>query len=88
MQGLKAGFEGAQGKENESQARIKKFMTMMDSMTEKELDSPNPKIFDEQSRLLRIARGSGCHPLYVKELVGACPWFVWWTQLSRLCVCM
>jgi Signal peptide binding domain len=48
-------------------------MTMMDSMTDKELDSPNPKIFDEQSRLLRIARGSGQHPIWVKELVGALP---------------
>ena len=31
-----------QGKEKESAARIKKFMTMMDSMTNKELDSPTP----------------------------------------------
>eukprot|EP00884_Botryococcus_braunii_P010969 jgi/Botrbrau1/19874/Bobra.0663s0002.1 len=62
------------GKENESQARIKKFMTMMDSMTEKELDSPNPKIFDEQSRLLRIARGRGSiHFLSKNSLVRTSP---------------
>ncbi|KAF3795349.1 Signal recognition particle protein 2 [Nymphaea thermarum] len=46
------------GREKESQARIKRFMTMMDSMTNEELDSTNPKLMNE-SRMLRIARGSG-----------------------------
>ncbi|ERN18995.1 hypothetical protein AMTRI_Chr10g233550 [Amborella trichopoda] len=46
------------GREKESQARIKRFMTMMDSMTNEELDSSNPKLFNE-SRIMRIARGSG-----------------------------
>jgi signal recognition particle GTPase len=45
-------------------------MTMMDSMTAKELDNPNPKIFEEHSRLMRIAKGSGQHPFFVRELVG------------------
>ena len=65
----------AQGKENESGARIKRFMCMMDSMTTKELDSPNPKIWAETSRIMRIARGCGRHPLEVQELIGVpvCP---------------
>ncbi|KAL8151253.1 hypothetical protein V2J09_021061 [Rumex salicifolius] len=46
------------GQEKESQAKIKRYMTMMDSMTNEELDSSNPKMFNE-SRLMRIARGSG-----------------------------
>jgi signal recognition particle subunit SRP54 len=64
---------GRQGKENESGARIKRFMCMMDSMTTKELDSPNPKIWAETSRIMRIARGCGRHPIEVQELIGAAP---------------
>ena len=59
-----------QGKEKESAARIKKFMTMMDSMTNKELDSPDPKLWQQESRIMRIARGAGVHPNYVGELIG------------------
>ncbi|CAD5334428.1 unnamed protein product [Arabidopsis thaliana] len=47
-----------EGHEKESQAKIKRYMTMMDSMTNEELDSSNPKVFNE-SRIMRIARGSG-----------------------------
>ncbi len=64
----------AQGKEKESAARIKRFMTIMDSMTDKELDSPNPKIFQEPSRIIRLSRGSGSHPFAVQELMGAAAW--------------
>ncbi|KAF8663861.1 hypothetical protein HU200_055196 [Digitaria exilis] len=46
------------GHEKESQAKIKRYMTMMDSMTDAELDSTNPKLMTE-SRIIRIARGSG-----------------------------
>lgn len=46
------------GKEKESQVRIRRFMTMMDSMTNKELDSLDPKFMTE-SRMVRVARGSG-----------------------------
>lgn len=58
-----------QGKEKESAARIKRFMTIMDSMTHKELDSNNPKLLTEAPRVLRIARGSGRHPMEVQELL-------------------
>ncbi|KAF8719316.1 hypothetical protein HU200_024015 [Digitaria exilis] len=53
------------GKEKEGQAKIKRYMTIMDSMTEKELDNTNPKLMNE-SRITRIARGSG---RLVKEVV-------------------
>lgn len=38
------------GSEKESQAKLKRFMTIMDSMTAKELDSSSTKIFSEPSR--------------------------------------
>eukprot|EP00898_Chlorokybus_atmophyticus_P004004 jgi/Chlat1/4604/Chrsp290S04347 len=57
------------GREKESQAKIKRSMTMMDSMTDKELDSVNPKIFTEVSRIQRIARGSGHGMQDVLEMV-------------------
>ncbi|KAL5229733.1 hypothetical protein ABZP36_028509 [Zizania latifolia] len=46
------------GSDKESQAKIKRYMTIMDSMTDAELDSTNPKLMSE-SRIIRIARGSG-----------------------------
>eukprot|EP00250_Pteridium_aquilinum_P014339 c21925_g1_i1 orf=1537-3030(+) len=57
------------GREKESQARIKKFMTMMDSMTNEELDSTNPKMFSEASRINRVARGSGRTVKEVNEML-------------------
>ncbi|XP_048568211.1 signal recognition particle 54 kDa protein 2-like isoform X1 [Triticum urartu] len=47
-----------QGHEKQGEAKIKRYMTMMDSMTDAELDSENPKLMKE-SRIIRIARGSG-----------------------------
>jgi signal recognition particle subunit SRP54 len=46
--------------------KIKSYMTIMDSMTDEELD--NPKILN-QSRMLRIARGSGKSLREVNELI-------------------
>lgn len=57
------------GREKESTARLKKFMTIMDSMTDKELDSTNPKLFQDVRRIMRVARGAGRHPLEVQELL-------------------
>ncbi|KAF3610314.1 hypothetical protein DY000_02045397 [Brassica cretica] len=45
--------------EGESEAKIKRYMTMMDSMTNEELDSSNPSKAFNESRIMRIARGSG-----------------------------
>ncbi|MFS7923348.1 putative signal-recognition-particle GTPase [Helianthus anomalus] len=46
-------------------------MTMMDSMTDEELDSTNPKLMNE-SRMTRIARGSGRQVREVVEMFEEC----------------
>ncbi|KAA8494173.1 Signal recognition particle 54 kDa protein [Porphyridium purpureum] len=55
------------GKEEEGGARVAKFCSIMDSMTDDELD--NAKVTFSPSRILRVARGSGCHPRLVEELL-------------------
>lgn len=57
------------GKEKEGQARIKKFMCIMDSMTDEELDSVNPKLWNAGSRRYRVSRGAGRHVREVEELL-------------------
>ena len=57
-----------EGREKESQAKIKRYMTMMDSMTNEELDSSNPKLMNE-SRMMRIARGAGRQIREVMEML-------------------
>ena len=49
------------GREKEGTARIKRFLCMMDSMTEEELDSTEDKPFND-TRIVRIAKGSGTRP--------------------------
>jgi signal recognition particle subunit SRP54 len=56
--------------EKESEAKKKKFMTMMDSMTGEELDSTNPKLMTD-SRVYRIAGGSGRSLREVHEMLEA-----------------
>ena len=57
------------GAEHESQARFKKFMTIMDSMTDEELDTENVNKLFTDTRVYRIAQGSGSHPHHVWELL-------------------
>lgn len=59
------------GSEQESMARIKKLMTMMDSMCDGELDHrEGAKLFSkENSRVIRVARGSGVTEREVKDLI-------------------
>ena len=61
------------GGDEQSTARLRKFMVMMDSMNNAELDGKvdmhqldDPKI---ESRIRRIAAGSGTHPNEVKMLL-------------------
>jgi signal recognition particle subunit SRP54 len=54
------------GKEKEATARIKRFLYMMDSMNNAELDSLKPL---NQSRIRRIARGSGTSIAEVNQLI-------------------
>ena len=61
----------AQDNEKQSSQRVKMFQCIMDSMTDKELDSTNPKLMEAPSRIQRIARGSGRHPQEVVMLLGA-----------------
>jgi signal recognition particle subunit SRP54 len=67
------GFSNMMGKntEEESVKRIKRFMTIMDSMTAQELDSDN-KIFNTQpSRITRIAMGAGVSVRAVHEVMSS-----------------
>lgn len=58
------------GYEKQGVQRIKRFMTIMDSMTDDELDcKKNALLEKEPMRILRVARGSGTHPYYVDELL-------------------
>ena len=60
-------FPGMSGLDfHESGVRIKKWMTMMDSMNDAELDETKMLV---SSRILRISRGSGHHPHEVMELL-------------------
>jgi signal recognition particle subunit SRP54 len=61
-------FGGGDNRDAESALRMKRFMTMMDSMTAAELDSANVKILADVPRILRIARGAGRPPGDVVEL--------------------
>ncbi len=59
------------GGEQESMARLKKLMTIMDSMNDAELDNQDgAKLFSKQpTRMARVARGSGVTEREVKELI-------------------
>jgi len=61
-----------QQQEQLSKQRIKRFMTIMDSMTQQELDGDD-KLFTQTksgpSRVHRIARGCGCSVRHVNELL-------------------
>jgi len=61
----------SKGNEQESVSRVKKMMTIMDSMADNELDHPKASdLFSkENSRLARVARGSGTSVSEVKELL-------------------
>jgi len=59
------------GNEQESMARLKKLMTIMDSMNDYELDSQEgAKLFQkQQGRMNRVARGAGVSTREVQELI-------------------
>lgn len=57
------------GRENDSTQHLKIFMTIMDSMTDFELDTPQIKKVMTPSRINRVARGSGRSLLEVHELL-------------------
>lgn len=55
------------GKEREGTLRVKKFLSIMNSMTDEELD--NPKVQFNQSRMIRISRGAGRDVKDVEDLL-------------------
>lgn len=57
------------GKEKESVARIKRFLTIMDSFTQEELDSSMAIFEKTPNRLVRIARGAGVQLRHVHEVL-------------------
>jgi len=61
----------SKGNEQESVARLKRLMTIMDSMADNELDHPkaNDIFTREPSRVARVARGSGTAMQEVKDLL-------------------
>ncbi|RXG68462.1 Signal recognition particle 54 kDa protein [Armadillidium vulgare] len=74
IMGMLPGFSSdflSKGGEQESMARLKRLMTLMDSMTDEELDSlDGNKLFSKQpSRISRVARGAGVLEIEVKELL-------------------
>lgn len=60
------------GNEAESQNRLKRLMTIMDSMADSELDHPKAgDLFSkEPNRVTRVAYGSGVSTIEVKDLIG------------------
>lgn len=74
IMGMIPGFSSdfmTKGTEQESMARLKKLMTIMDSMNDAELDSlDGEKLFSRcQSRVQRVARGAGVSVREVNELL-------------------
>ena len=51
--------------EKQSQAKIKRMMCMMDSMTDEELDTTSLKLLQDPKRMERIGRGAGRSPMDV-----------------------
>ncbi|KAK9462786.1 SRP54-type protein [Lipomyces oligophaga] len=71
MAGMIPGMSQLMGEvgEDESNKRIKRMMYIMDSMTEKELDSDGKIFVNEPSRMTRVAKGSGTSVREVEDLL-------------------
>ena len=57
------------GQEKQSQAKIKRMMCLMDSMTDEELDTTDLKKLQDPKRMERIGKGAGRRPEDVVELL-------------------
>ena len=57
------------GQEKQSQAKIKRMMCLMDSMTDEELDTTDLKKLQDPKRMARIGKGAGRRPEDVVELL-------------------
>lgn len=71
VMGMIPGFSSDvfQGSDKEMTARMRRCMTLMDSMTDGELDGDGKVFSSQPSRRIRVARGSGCPPAEVEMLL-------------------
>jgi signal recognition particle subunit SRP54 len=67
--------EMLQMSDKEGTPKIKKFMCMFDSMTDKELNSDGMLFHSETGRIFRVARGSGSRVREVEEMLSQCKMF-------------
>jgi signal recognition particle subunit SRP54 len=60
-----------------AQVQLRRFITIIESMTEKEQDTTNVKMLTEPSRVMRLAKGSGRSPAEIFQLieVGMSAWY-------------
>lgn len=69
--GSMAQMLGGQQGDRQSQLALKRYVTIIESMTREELDCVNPKVMAEPSRVLRWSVGSGRSPQEVLMLLDA-----------------
>ena len=71
VMGMMPGFSDDmfKGSEAEASGRIKKFMVMMDSMCDAELDSDGKIFHTQPTRIVRVAIGSGTQVYEVEEML-------------------
>lgn len=65
------GFSAMANKDGDqaSAQKTQRWLTLMDSMTEEELDSPPSLVYKCESRMQRIAQGAGVHPEHLTNLM-------------------
>ncbi len=63
-----------QGNDKNQQMMLRRYITIIESMTDKEMDTLNLKMLSEPSRITRLARGSGSTPQQVRQAAGARVW--------------
>jgi signal recognition particle subunit SRP54 len=81
------GLQGilGKGKEQESVARIKRFLTIMNSFNRQELDSDGKCFNTQPNRINRIARGAGVSTRHVQEVIDTYkPFRKVWDQMINL----
>jgi len=60
------------GNDKASSQKIQRYLTLMDSMTDEELDSKPSLVYTSESRIRRISMGAGLHPMHLVQLAEIC----------------
>jgi len=63
-----SGMSNAQDDEETAQ-KTRRWLTLLDSMTDEELDSKMSLVSTNESRIMRIAEGAGVEPIYLIQLI-------------------